>query len=211
MFEAETIGARSSGHTGGLALAETAAGDLPGLGDVLAERLGDSSRSEYLLRLGPSGRLRTRSNEQESQALPIHWTDTGELRVGKEVPGGSLDPGKLVSGLAQAAANRGVLIFEHSPVESVDFTDALDSSRRRTRRSRRPRAVRHELRISRTHATRSQGAAQADDGARDWPALRRKTCRPRIGRRQTLLHHGPPVSLGPSPSQESNHPWQRTG
>ena len=36
LFEAESIGAGASGHTGGVALAETAAGDLPGLGDVLA-------------------------------------------------------------------------------------------------------------------------------------------------------------------------------
>src|SRR5271170_4175335 len=36
LFEASTVGAGASGHTGGMALAETAAGDLPGLGDVLA-------------------------------------------------------------------------------------------------------------------------------------------------------------------------------
>ena len=36
LFEADTIGAGSSGHTGGVALAESAVGDLPGLGDVLA-------------------------------------------------------------------------------------------------------------------------------------------------------------------------------
>src|SRR5258708_30931169 len=36
LFEASRIGAGSSGHTGGMALSETAAGDLPGLGDVLA-------------------------------------------------------------------------------------------------------------------------------------------------------------------------------
>src|ERR1700691_4255143 len=36
VFEAGRIGEGSSGRTGGLALAETAAGDLPGLGDVLA-------------------------------------------------------------------------------------------------------------------------------------------------------------------------------
>src|SRR5215469_5139797 len=35
LLESGTIGAGSSGRTGGLALAETAAGDLPGLGDVL--------------------------------------------------------------------------------------------------------------------------------------------------------------------------------
>src|SRR5260370_31204093 len=36
LFESESFGAGSSGHTGGLALAETATGDLPGLCDVLA-------------------------------------------------------------------------------------------------------------------------------------------------------------------------------
>src|ERR1700731_3914493 len=36
LFESGQIGAGSSGHTGGMTLAETAAGDLPGLGDVLA-------------------------------------------------------------------------------------------------------------------------------------------------------------------------------
>src|ERR1035438_1763029 len=36
IFESSSIGAGSSGHTGGITLAETAAGDLPGLGDVLA-------------------------------------------------------------------------------------------------------------------------------------------------------------------------------
>lgn len=124
VFEAEAIGARSSGHTGGLALAETAAGDLSGLGDVL------SGFSEILRDLGVSCDLelpgvyeldRT-SNNPES---PIRWTDTGELRVSKEVPGGSVDPGKLVSGLARAAASRGVLIFEQSGVESVEFGEPL--------------------------------------------------------------------------------------
>src|SRR5258707_5917079 len=35
VFEAETIGAGSSGHTGGMTLAATAAGAMPALGDVL--------------------------------------------------------------------------------------------------------------------------------------------------------------------------------
>src|SRR5271163_112835 len=36
LFEAGSIGHGSSGRTGGVALAESAVGDLPGLGDVLA-------------------------------------------------------------------------------------------------------------------------------------------------------------------------------
>src|SRR3984957_1067479 len=35
VFEAASIGAGARGRTGGMALAESAAGDLPGLGDVL--------------------------------------------------------------------------------------------------------------------------------------------------------------------------------
>src|SRR5262250_2935241 len=36
LLETETFGAGASGHTGGMALAESAVGDLPGLGDVLS-------------------------------------------------------------------------------------------------------------------------------------------------------------------------------
>ncbi len=36
LFESGLIGAGSSGHTGGMALTETSAGDLPGLGEVLS-------------------------------------------------------------------------------------------------------------------------------------------------------------------------------
>ena len=36
VFESSRIGSGASGRTGGLVLAETAAGNLPGLGDVLA-------------------------------------------------------------------------------------------------------------------------------------------------------------------------------
>jgi gamma-glutamylputrescine oxidase len=124
LFEAEAIGARSSGHTGGLALAETAAGDLPGLGDVLRgleSILHDLRVSCDLLLPGVYELDRTSENPKS----PIRWTDTGELRVGREVPGGSLDPGKLVSGLARTAVANGVFVFENSRIESVDFTEPL--------------------------------------------------------------------------------------
>jgi glycine/D-amino acid oxidase-like deaminating enzyme len=124
VFEAESIGARSSGHTGGLALAETAAGDLPGLGDVLAGVSTILRNLDIECDLHLPG-VHELDRTSENPSSPIRWTDTGELRIGKEVPGGSLDPGKLVSGLARAAARLGVLIFEHSPVESVDFTAPL--------------------------------------------------------------------------------------
>jgi glycine/D-amino acid oxidase-like deaminating enzyme len=124
LFEAETIGARSSGHTGGLALAETAAGDLPGLGDVLAGLSAILRDLEVSCDLTLPGVFEL-DRTTNAPASPIQWSDTGELRVGKEVPGGSLDPGQLISGLARAAANRGVLIYEHSPIERVEFGQPL--------------------------------------------------------------------------------------
>jgi glycine/D-amino acid oxidase-like deaminating enzyme len=120
VFEAETIGAGSSGRTGGLALAETATGDLPGLGDVLAglsKVLRELQISAYL-RLPGVWELNRTSRLSNS---PISWNDSGNLRVVREVPGGTVDPGKLVAGLARAATKGGALIFEHRPVESIAF------------------------------------------------------------------------------------------
>jgi glycine/D-amino acid oxidase-like deaminating enzyme len=50
---------------------------------------------------------------------PISWSDSGTLGVTREVPGGTIDPGKMLSGLAQAATKNGALIFENAPVESL--------------------------------------------------------------------------------------------
>jgi glycine/D-amino acid oxidase-like deaminating enzyme len=126
LFEAETIGAGSSGRTGGLALAETAAGDLPGLGDVLA------GFSNILRELGIAADLALPGvweldHHSNSSNSPVLWTDSdsGTLRVAHEVPGGTIDPGKLVSGLARAATERGTLLVEHSRVDKLTFGDSV--------------------------------------------------------------------------------------
>jgi glycine/D-amino acid oxidase-like deaminating enzyme len=124
VFEAEVIGAGSSGHTGGLALAETAAGDLPGLGDVLA------GFSQILRELRISADLRLPgvwelNRTSDSSNSPISWGDSGDLRAAQEVPGGTIDPGKLVTGLARAAVERGAMIFEHARVENIAFEDSV--------------------------------------------------------------------------------------
>jgi glycine/D-amino acid oxidase-like deaminating enzyme len=120
LFEAETIGAGSSGHTGGLALAETAAGDLPGLGDVLAgfSRILQDLQVSADLRLPGVWELNRTSSKSNS---PISWNDSGNLRAAQEVPGGTINPGKLVTGLARAAAERGAIILEHARVEDIAF------------------------------------------------------------------------------------------
>src|SRR6201982_2069193 len=102
VFESASIGAGSSGHTGGLTLAETAAGDLPGLGDGLA---GFSAVPTYLDGTA-DGLVRggwERERGRDDGGSPIRWSDSGQLRVAREVSGGTTNPGKLITGLAGAA------------------------------------------------------------------------------------------------------------
>jgi glycine/D-amino acid oxidase-like deaminating enzyme len=122
LFESGSIGAGSSGHTGGLALSETAAGDLPGLGDVLAGLAGILKDLDVdcdlalpgVYEIGRSGGL---------PDSPIAWSDSGQLRAMKQVPGGTIDPGKMLSGLARAAEKSGARIFENLAVEDVEFSE----------------------------------------------------------------------------------------
>ncbi|MGA8222716.1 MAG: FAD-dependent oxidoreductase, partial [Candidatus Acidiferrales bacterium] len=118
VFEAGRIGAGASGRTGGMALGETAAGDLAGLGDVLDgfEKILRQLNVECDLSLPGAWEIGRGDSLPNS---PIEWSDSGTLRVVKEVPGGTLDPGKLVCGLARAAENLGAIIFENAPVERV--------------------------------------------------------------------------------------------
>jgi len=120
VLEASHIGAGASGRTGGIALAETAAGDFPGLGDVLA---GFSAILKKLgvdcdLSLSGAWEIGRRDALEDSE---IQWNDSGPLQVFKEVPGGSVDPGKLVSGLGRAAQRLGATIIEDAPVLRVEW------------------------------------------------------------------------------------------
>ena len=120
LLEAETCGSGASGHTGGMALAESAAGNLPGLGDVLSgyQKILAELRVEgdvHLPGVYELGRTTPLKNS------PIHWSDSGELRAVNEVAGGTIDPGKVVTGLAAAAERSGVLLFERASVERCEF------------------------------------------------------------------------------------------
>jgi glycine/D-amino acid oxidase-like deaminating enzyme len=124
VLEAETIGAGASGRTGGMALSEVASGDLPGLGDVLAG-FGEILRSLQIdcdLDLGGALEIGRVGGAADS---PIAWSDSGELRVVGEVPGGTIDPGKLVSGMAQRAEGSGAQIFEDARVNQIAFENPL--------------------------------------------------------------------------------------
>jgi glycine/D-amino acid oxidase-like deaminating enzyme len=123
VFEAARIGAGASGRTGGMALAESAAGDLPGLGDVLAgvEEIFRTLGIECELSL-PGAWEVARSGKALPHS-PIDWNDSGPLRVTAEVPGGTLNPGKAVSGLARAAHRLGAQIFENCQVTEIDWAE----------------------------------------------------------------------------------------
>jgi len=112
VLEAGRVGNGASGRTGGMALAETAAGNLPGLGDVLAGVQGILAGLEIDCDLLLPGAWEIGRSGGTGDS-PIRWNDSGTLRVVGEVPGGTLDPGKLVSGLARAAQERGAVILEN--------------------------------------------------------------------------------------------------
>jgi glycine/D-amino acid oxidase-like deaminating enzyme len=122
VFEAWNIGAGASGRTGGMALSESAAGDLPGLGDVLAgfkEILGEFGVDCDQRFTGAWEIARGKALANSA----ISWNDSGTLRVTKEVEGGTIDPGKLVSGLARAADRLGAFILENHPVTNIAWCD----------------------------------------------------------------------------------------
>jgi len=124
LLEAETFGSGASGHTGGMALAESAAGNLPGLSDVLSgyQKILGELRVEGEVQLPGVYELGRTTPLKNS---PIDWSDSGVLRAVNEVAGGTIDPGKIVTGLAAAAERSGVLLFEHGSVERCDFQSPL--------------------------------------------------------------------------------------
>jgi glycine/D-amino acid oxidase-like deaminating enzyme len=122
LFECSHIGAGSSGHTGGMALSETAAGSLPGLGDALAGFSGILRELQVHCDLTLPGAFEI-GRQGVMPNSPIAWNDSGTLGVTREVPGGTIDPGKMLSGLARAANKRGALIFENAPVQNLSLEE----------------------------------------------------------------------------------------
>lgn len=125
VFEADCVGAGSSGHTGGMTLAESAAGDLPGLGDVLKgfAEIQRELQVDCDFNLPGAWELGRSDVKKDS---PISWNDSGALGVVSEVPGGTADPGKLLSGLARAAQRLGASVFENARVQKISYENPLE-------------------------------------------------------------------------------------
>ena len=62
---------------------------------------------------------------------PIRWKDSGELSAVKEVSGGTVNPGKVVSGLARTAEEMGVKLFERNGVEGARFSETVELQTKR--------------------------------------------------------------------------------
>ncbi len=140
VLDAGRIGGGASGHTGGLALEGTHVGALPGMERCL-ERLAARTRALGIdCSLEESGCLELAHREPgTAPAKALHWSDDGRVLVpvGEE-PGGVLDPGRLVSGLARAAREAGASLHERAAVAPLPLAgDALtiDSTRGRVRTS----------------------------------------------------------------------------
>jgi glycine/D-amino acid oxidase-like deaminating enzyme len=133
LLEAECVGNGASGRTGGMALAQTAAGDLPGLGDVLRgyRKILRDLRVDAELELPGVWEVGRHEKSMEGKKVrplknsPIDWEDSGRVRAVNTFPGGMVNPGKVVSGLAQAANRSGAQIVEEAEVVRMEFSDPV--------------------------------------------------------------------------------------
>ncbi len=123
LLERSSFGAGASGRTGGVALAGTAAGDLPRLGNVLEGFASILRALEVDCDLSLPGAWEIGRGKSRRDS-PILWEDSGRLHAINEVEGGTVDPGKLLSGLARAAERLGAILCETAPVGGVEFGDA---------------------------------------------------------------------------------------
>jgi gamma-glutamylputrescine oxidase len=144
LLEAGSLGSGASGRTGGMALAQTAAGDLPGLGDVLGgyRNILKKLRVDADLELPGVWEVSRGNRSLEGKIVhslersPIDWNDSGRVRAVGKVPGGTVDPGKVITGLARAAVKSGAQIVECAEVVKMEFSDPVRLHVRRKAGSR---------------------------------------------------------------------------
>jgi gamma-glutamylputrescine oxidase len=144
LLEAALLGNGASGRTGGMVLAQSAAGDLRGLGNVLRgyrrilHGLGVEADLDLpgVWEVARGGKSMEGKKVRPLKRSPIDWIDSGRVRAVGKVPGGTVDPGKVVSGLAQAAVKFGAQIVEDARVLRIEYSDPLRLHVRRKVRGR---------------------------------------------------------------------------
>jgi len=124
VLEAGRVGGGASGRSGGIALEGAAAGDLPGADDCLPalSRLVRAEGIDCDLKLPGCFELaHAPAGAGQAGSGPIAWRDGDAwLRVCDRVPGGTLDPGALLAGLARAARAAGAVICEGAEVRRLE-------------------------------------------------------------------------------------------
>jgi glycine/D-amino acid oxidase-like deaminating enzyme len=117
-LEAGDLGAGASGRTGGLVLEGTAAGSLDGVEHCLDALAAVVAEAGIACDLELPGCWQVRHTTAPAH-LP-RWRD-GDAWIGTSgtEPGGTVDPGKLLAGLARAAQAAGAAIHAHTPARSI--------------------------------------------------------------------------------------------
>ncbi len=125
VLEADSVGSGASGRSGGIALNHTAAGPHEGFEKSLqfAAELIERERIDCGWRLTGCWEI---AHEETGGDFPLRWTDENlPLRVEQLIEGGTVDPARLVAGMARAALSAGAVIHEHCPVTRLDFTSPV--------------------------------------------------------------------------------------
>src|SRR6202000_295960 len=97
----------------------------PGLGDVLAGFSEVLNKLEVQCDLHLPGAFEIARSGTPLNAA-IDWNDSGKVRIVADVPGGTLDPGKLVSGLGLAAERAGAIIAEEHRVKKIRWSKQVE-------------------------------------------------------------------------------------
>jgi glycine/D-amino acid oxidase-like deaminating enzyme len=118
VFEAERVGAGASGHSGAIALEGTAIGPLEDADDCLGSLARIARDAELACDLRLDGCWEVTHGPAAGEPL---WRDgDATLAVAGEVPGGTLDPGAALAGLARVVLAAGGQICERSRVDRLD-------------------------------------------------------------------------------------------
>ena len=126
LLEADRIGAGASGHTGAIALEGTSMGPLEEATDCLGTlaRVVKEARIECDLHL--PGCWELEHHPPASGAEPLWRDGDGHLYVARTEPGGTVDVGALLRGLAKAASEAGARIAERMPVSPLEAGRPLE-------------------------------------------------------------------------------------
>ena len=119
IFEARRAGEGASGRTGGLVLEGTAAGPLEEVSSNIAElnQLVAAERIDCGLRLPGCWEV---AHGKSPNNVSLPWDDDGQpVHIDSIVPGGVVEPARLLSGILTAAVALGAAIEENAPATRI--------------------------------------------------------------------------------------------